>query len=181
MLRTVAGKVTWVRRATVFAVGLAVILVVLVGATSAALGFDGRTLFLGGVDRAEGISQPLIGGDAGTEGVLAVDPLGKRRPPPQGYAHITNNGNFDPARSKGVLGVTRAAPNSGVYCFDLAFVPKVAVGSPFTNNNAVVATATPPETSFARCPEGYRDAAAKTYAANTSAEVSDVAFQIVFR
>ena len=91
------------------------------------------------------------------------------------------NGTFDPARSKGVNDSVKTAPTEGRYCFDLTFVPNVVVGSPFINNNATVATATLPDAFNIACPEGYRDAAVRTYAANTSAEISDVSVNIMFR
>jgi hypothetical protein len=47
MLRSAAGKVMWVGRATVFLVGLAVILALLFGAASTALGANGQPLILG--------------------------------------------------------------------------------------------------------------------------------------
>jgi hypothetical protein len=47
MLRNVASKVMWVGRATVFLVGLAVILAVALGVASTAFGADGQPFFLG--------------------------------------------------------------------------------------------------------------------------------------
>jgi hypothetical protein len=47
MLRSVASKVAWVGRATVFLVGLAVILAVMFGVASAALGTTGQSFILG--------------------------------------------------------------------------------------------------------------------------------------
>lgn len=64
-------------------------------------------------------------------------------------------------------------------CFDLAFVPDVAVGSPFINNAAIVATATPPDNFNQNCPEGFRDAAVRTYS-NAGVE-EPVSFKIMFR
>jgi len=67
-----------------------------------------------------------------------------------------------------------------LYCFDLAFTPHIAVASPFLNNNAVIATAARDDVPT-RCPAPYNDAAARTYAANTSEDRSDIGFAIVFR
>ena len=180
MLRSVASKVMWVGRATVFAVGLAVILALLLVAASMVLGTGGKPSIPGESGQTNGTSR-LVGSDAGAERVLDLEPLARRRTLTQGYAHVNNDGTFDPTRSKGVKRVTKTAPNTGKYCFDLAFTPNVVVGSPFINNNATVATATPPDNFFISCPEGYQDAAVRTYAANTSAEVSDVSFKIMFR
>jgi hypothetical protein len=47
MLRSAAGKVMWVGRATVFLVGLAVILALLFGVASTALGANGKPFLLG--------------------------------------------------------------------------------------------------------------------------------------
>ena len=179
MLRSAASKVMWVGRATVFAVGLAVILVLLFVAANLVLETGGKLFTPGESGETNGIT-PLVESDAGAERVLEVEPVARRRAP-QGYAHVNNDGTFDPARSKGVNDVVKTAPNEGRYCFDLTFVPNVVVGSPFINNNATIATATPPDAFNIACPAGYRDAAVRTYAANTSAEVSDVSFKIMFR
>ncbi len=126
--------------------------------------------------------------------VLSVEPLARRRPP-QGYAHVnlgttSTPPTFDPARSKGVNGVTAVQDSgSGQYipsrvCFDLTFTPNVAAGSPLIrltpiNNAAIVATATPPDNLNQNCPEGYRDAAVRTYA-NAGTE-TPLSFKIIFR
>lgn len=98
---------------------------------------------------------------------------------PAGYANVTLEGDFDPARSKGVNDVTLAEGTTNVYCFDLTFTPKVAVGSPFLFNSAVVATTTAPNPALTTCPEGYRDAAAKTFASSTSNDAA-INFTIIF-
>ncbi len=68
-----------------------------------------------------------------------------------------------------------------VYCFDLAFVPKVAAGSAFINNNATIAVWLPGQDSKPACPAGTDwDAAAKTLAGNTSEQLSIINFNIVF-
>jgi hypothetical protein len=47
MLRSAVGKVMWVGRATVFLVGLAVILALVLGVASVALGANGGNFILG--------------------------------------------------------------------------------------------------------------------------------------
>ena len=66
-----------------------------------------------------------------------------------------------------------------MYCFDLAFPPKTAVASAHINYNATVGTGLENAVPSS-CQEPYRDAAAKTYAANTSEVRSDINFGIVF-
>lgn len=56
MLRTAAAKVMWVGRATVFLVGLAVILAVVLGVASAAFGADGGNFKLGRSNLASAVS-----------------------------------------------------------------------------------------------------------------------------
>jgi len=73
---------------------------------------------------------------------------------------------------------------TSIYCFDLAFTPKTAVGSPHLNNSAVVATATPdnkPESDAVtqNCPATHRDAAVHTYGSSTG-EDAPINFQVVF-
>jgi hypothetical protein len=179
MLRSAVSKVMWVGRATVFLVGLGVILAVLFWAVAIVLGAAGKPSFSGDAEQANGIS-PLVGSDAGADRVLDVEPVGRRKPPPQGYAHVNVNGTFDPNRSKGVNGISTDAGGPGRYCFDLTFKPNVVVGSPFINNSAVVATATPPDNFNIACPEGFRDAAVRTYASEDGAAVP-VSFKIMFR
>jgi len=61
-----------------------------------------------------------------------------------------------------------------LYCFDLTFRPKIAVGSPFFVNAADVATSTQPDGQptplNGGCSSDYRDAPAKTYASNGSTD-----------
>jgi hypothetical protein len=174
----------WVGRATVFAVGLVVILALLFALANMVFGTGGKLSIVGESDQTGGITQ-LVGSEAGAERVLDVDPVAKRQPQ-QGYAHVNiEDGNpdtpaFDPARSKGVNDVKIIPGSPYRYCFDLTFTPKVVVGSPFISNNATVATATPPDPFVSDCPEGYRDAAVNTYAANTSTG-TPVGFKIMFR
>jgi hypothetical protein len=188
MLRSAVSKVMWLGRATVFAVGLAVILALLFVAARMMLGAGGEPSIPG--EQANGISQ-AVGSDAEAERVLDLEPLASRRTPTQGYAQVLPNCTSDPTPvctfedSKAVKGVTRTTPSASsstpnLYCFDLAFVPHIAVASPFLNNNAVIATAARDDVPT-RCPAPYNDAAARTYAADTGANQSDIGFAIVFR
>jgi membrane protein implicated in regulation of membrane protease activity len=182
MLKSAANRVMWVGRVTVFLIGLATVLVLLFWAASLVLWAGGAPSVLGELGRADGSPRPSAS-NAGDERSLAVEPVARRRAP-QGYAHVNvggTNSTFDPTRSKGVNDVVTVEGFDSRYCFDLTFKPKVAVGSPFINNNATVATATPPDNfGSLGCPEGYRDAAVRTFAANTSDEVP-VSFKIMFR
>ena len=63
MLRGAAGKVMWVGRATVFSVGLAVILAVVFGAASTALGANGAPFLLGKQNFASQVSKLVKRGD----------------------------------------------------------------------------------------------------------------------
>ena len=115
-------------------------------------------------------------------GLTAIPSQGAIKPVRTAYAHVNaTTGTFDPARSKGVVEVRKGGqPNE--YCFDLTFKPKVAVGSPFINNNAVVGVWTPPDgvVGFS-CPtreDGLPwDAAAQVHASQSP---EDVSFKIVF-
>jgi hypothetical protein len=178
MLKSAANKVMWVGRATVFLIGLAAILVILFWVASAALWANGEPSVLDESGQANGITR-LFASDARAEQSLAVEPVAVRRAP-QGYAHVNVDGTFDPERSKAVNRVTTNAGGPGRYCFDLTFRPNVVVGSPFINNSAVVATATPPDNFNISCPEGYRDAAVRTYASEDGSPVA-VSFKIMFR
>jgi hypothetical protein len=189
MLKTAASKVMWVGRATVFAVGLAVILTLLFVAANMVLGAGGKSFTPDESGETNGITQ-LVESDAGAERVLDLEPLAARRTPTQGYAQVLPVCTSDPTPictfedSKAVKGVTRTTPSgssaANLYCFDLAFIPHIAVASPFVNNNAVVATAARDDVP-ASCTAPYNDAAARTYAANTGENRDDIGFAIVFR
>ena len=56
MIKSVAGKVMWVGRATVFLVGLAVILGLVFGVASSALGVNGEPFMLGNQNAATNVS-----------------------------------------------------------------------------------------------------------------------------
>jgi hypothetical protein len=78
MLRSTVGKVMWVGRATVFLVGLAVILALLFGVASTALGTNGKPFLLGKKNTASKVSK-LIKSGVGPALQLGVDsgpPLG---------------------------------------------------------------------------------------------------------
>jgi len=81
--------------------------------------------------------------------------------------------------SKGVNGVRRSTTDTSVYCFDLTFAPRVAVASANINNNATIGTVLGSGVPTG-CPLGFKDAAARTYAANTSMPNSGINFGIVF-
>src|SRR5215207_7090120 len=79
MIRSAASKVMWVGRATVFMVGLSVILALMFGAASAALGANGNPWILGqgnvataitALGGAEGVNGPMVritNNDAGSD------------------------------------------------------------------------------------------------------------------
>ncbi len=52
MVRSTVGKVMWIGRATVFLVGLAVILALVLGVASTALGADGKPSLVGQLQRS---------------------------------------------------------------------------------------------------------------------------------
>ena len=176
MVRSLVDKVMWVGRATVFMVGLVAILALLL-----ALAYV--TLVAGGEpDRTDVIPQQVRSGGEGQ--VLALETLARRRAPTQGFARVASTGDFDPTRSKQVNDVVKPSGQTGVFCFDLTFVPKIAVGSPYINNAAFIATSTRPDAGSTTplddvCPEGYRDLAVKTYGSDSQPH-DQVNFNIVF-
>ena len=175
MARSLVDKVMWVGRATVFSVGLVAILALLFAVAYVAFG-----TLSGNADQPPGISQQL--GSGGADQVLSLDPLAVRQGPTRGFARVEADGDFDPTRSVEVIDVQELAGQTGVYCFDLTFRPKVAVGSPFINNAAFIATSTYPDGGVSPrddCPAGYRDLAVKTYGSD-GAPHGDVNFDIVF-
>ena len=122
-------------------------------------------------------------GDPGSPG-----PVGPRGPEGQqgvqgtpgtakAFAFVSSNGTLDESRSQGVNGVVvldRSTSPSGpdqtdnVYCFDLAFDPKIAVASPFRVNAGIPAAADKNQTPFGTngCPLPHDDAVVVTYANN---------------
>ena len=171
MAKSLVDKVMWVGRATVFTVGLAAILALLF-----ALAYVAFSTFSDDSDQRSGISERL--GSGGADQVLSVEPLARRRAPSQGFAQVNHNGP-SLVSSKGVIGVQRSATAAGLYCFDLSFTPRAAVASGNINNNATVGTALGSSVPSS-CEAPYRDAAAKTYAANDSTARNDLSFGIVF-
>jgi hypothetical protein len=206
MIRSVVKKVMWVGRATVFFVGLAVTLALVLGVASTALGADGNFFKLGNRNVAQSVStlvkqgtgaalalqvganQPplTVNPAAGTATGLSADELdgiNSTQLEPRGYAQVTTSPGIQPGSSKGVIGVVRTAAPGHYYCFNLSFTPRAAVASGHINNNATVGTGVGNAVPDA-CPEGFEDAAARTYAANDSNENTmvhnDINFGIVF-
>ena len=218
MIKSVASKLMWVGRATVFLVGLAVTLALVFGAAATALAGTGvgAPFNLGETNRVDAISR-LVGTVSG--GSLVIDnnsadaaatalelrveagraPLkvnsntrvtklnadlvdgldASELGEPRGFAFVNINGGVDPARSKGVNDVVVPETNPNLYCFDLAFTPRIAVGSPFINNSAVIATATLANEIPSACPQGFRDAAARTFASSDGTAAA-INFMIIF-
>jgi hypothetical protein len=175
MARSLVDKVMWVGRATVFSVGLVAILALLF-----AVAYVAFSSLSGSADQPPGISQQL--GSGGADQVLSLDPLAVRQGPTRGFARVTSTGDFDPTRSVEVIDVVKLEGQTGVFCFDLTFRPKVAVGSPFTNNAAFVTTSTYPDGGISPrddCPAGYKDLAVKIFGSNAE-PVADVPFDVVF-
>jgi hypothetical protein len=204
MIRSAASKVMWVGRATVFLVGLAVILALVFGAASMALGANGKPFLLGRSNVATAVSTlikrgpgpalslrvganqpPMVVNSAGKVANLnadQLDGLDSSQLAPRGYAQVTTSSPFfSSATSNGVIGIVRTDSPGNVYCFDLSFTPKAAVASGNINNNATVGTVIGSGVPSG-CTGEFRDAAAVTYAANdtTSAHRADLNFGIVF-
>jgi hypothetical protein len=180
MFNSVVSKVMWVGRATVFMVGLAAILFLLFWMANVALGAGGKPFFPGEANQIDPLTQWAE--SRGADQALAVEPLARRQQieVPRGYAQV----NVAPTTvtlsgAKGINDVQRSTTDTSVYCFDLKFTPRTAVASANINNNATVGTALGNAVPSS-CPTGFRDAAARTYAANTSAPLSDINFGIVF-
>jgi hypothetical protein len=91
--------------------------------------------------------------------------------PPRGYARVGINGDIEPAHSKGVIGVEKPdvgddnnSNNDNLYCFELAFAPHAAVGSPHLTNGAAIATALRPNSAVeGSCGPPHNDAAVMTH------------------
>jgi hypothetical protein len=201
MVRSAVGKVMWVGRATVFLVGLAVILALVLGVTSMAFARDGESLLLGERNVAQSLST-LVDQGAGPALSLQVnsgaplkvnsstrvaklnadmvDGMHVSQLAPRGYAQVAANGSALEPGSKGVISVERNAQN--VYCFQLSFEPKAAVASPHVNNNATVGTVVGSSVDSKCDGAGDFEAAAATYAANENPSPArdDANFGIVF-
>jgi hypothetical protein len=72
MVKSAVGKVVWIGRATVFLVGLAVILALVFGLASAALGADGKSFLLGRTNLAKSVTT-LVKSGVGPALALQVD------------------------------------------------------------------------------------------------------------
>jgi hypothetical protein len=202
MLKTIFSKVMWVGRAASTMFGLALVLALILGVATAAFGDNGDFFKLGKSNTASKVSK-LIKSGAGPALDLQVDsgaPLkvnsdqtvtnlsadkldgqdSSDLAEPRGYAHVKPEGDVDTVYpSKGVNHVVIPEGQTSVYCFDLTFTPKTAVGSPHVNNSAVVATVTPPNAALSACPATYQDAMVKTYGSSTGT-AAPINFQIVF-
>jgi hypothetical protein len=84
------------------------------------------------------------------------------------------------SRSKAVNSVQKPASTTGIYCFDLAFTPALAVGSAFANNAAFVSTSISNENgaAFTGCDTDHLDAVVITRGSN--AANADVGFSVLF-
>jgi hypothetical protein len=178
MVRNAVDRIIWVAKGAVFLVGFAAIFAVVFAVANALLG--GGTSFSGESYRADSGTQQVASGGAGPG--LAAEPVARRRQIeyPRGFAQVNvTSATVTLSGSKGINGVRRTDNN--VYCFDLTFAPRAAVASANINNNATVGTVLGGGVPSV-CPAGFRDAAAKTYAANdaTSTARSDINFGIVF-
>jgi hypothetical protein len=176
VVRDAVDRIVWVGKGVVFLVGFAAIFAVVFAVANALLG--GGTSFSGESYRADPGTQQVASGGAG----LAAEPVARRRQIeyPRGFAQVNvTSANVTFSGSRSINGVQRTDNN--VYCFDPAFAPRAAVASANINNNATVGTVLGGGVPSA-CPAGFRDAAARTYAANdaTSTPRSDINFGIVF-
>ena len=76
MLRNTASKVMWVGRATVFLVGLAVILALVFGVAATAMGANGKPFILGKATNAATKVTGLVGRVAAGEALVVKNPSG---------------------------------------------------------------------------------------------------------
>jgi hypothetical protein len=179
-MRSAVEKIMWVGRGTVFLIGLVTIFVLAFVLLNAVLGATGGPSLSGKFNQIDPGARWAVGG-AG-EQALAVEPVARRRQieVPRGYAQVNvTSASVTLSGAKGINGVQRSTTDNSIYCFDLSFVsPKVAVASAHINNNATVGTILGTGVPSS-CPAGFKDAAAKTYAANTSEGNSQVNFRIM--
>lgn len=138
MLRSAAGKVMWVGRATVFLIGLAVILAFLFGVASLALGANGKPFILGQKNNASKVSK-LVKSGVGPALNLQV---GSGPPMAVNSSEVVSNLNADRLDSKDATGLgvnglerveTESAENSSSPKQVTASCPsgKVLVGTGF--------------------------------------------------
>jgi hypothetical protein len=134
------------------------------------------------------LAVALIGGVV-MAGVVSLEfgaESGEAAPKPlkTAFARVTATKNANGKyfeKSRGVVDVlAKDSDAARVYCFDLSFVPKVAAVSPFFTNDATVAVWLPGQSASTGCPPSHSDAAAKTYAGDTSLPVGHVSFNIIF-
>jgi hypothetical protein len=130
MLRSAASKVMWVGRATVFLVGLAVILALLVGVASMAFARDGQSFILGERNVAQSLST-LVRQEAGPALSLQVD----RGAPPLAVNSESRVDNLNADELDG-----RDASEIGINGYEL-----VSVQSAFDSTAHKVAKASCPE------------------------------------
>ena len=128
------------------------------------------------------LALALIGGaivfrSAGLE-FEATSGEAAQKPLKTAYAHVSPNGAI--ARSRGTVKVQKVEGKPNQYCFDLGFVPRVAVASAFWNNSAWVSTATKDDNFNTGCAAPFDDAAAQVFAEPISA-AGDVGFKIIFQ
>jgi hypothetical protein len=177
VVKNAVGRIVWVGMGAVFLAGFVAIFAVVFAVANALLGAGGGPPLSEESYRADPITQLTAMGEAG----LAAEPVARRRQIeyPRGFAQVNvTSATVTLSGSKGINGVQRTDNN--VYCFDLTFAPRVAVASA-NINNATVGTVLGGGVPSV-CPVGFRDAAAKTYAANdaTSTPRSDINFGIEF-
>jgi hypothetical protein len=184
MVRDVVGRIVWVGKGAVFLAGLAVIFALLfagaIAVANAVLGTGDGTVLSIESDGGDPLARLTRDDEAGLG--LDAEPVAARRQIefPRGYAQVNvTSAAVTLSGSKGINGVRRT--DDSVYCFDLTFAPRAAVASANINNNATVGTVLGNGVPSV-CPAGFRDAAARTYAANdaTSTPRSDINFGIVF-
>jgi len=211
MLRSTAKKVAWMGRTASMVFGLALVLALLFGVATMALGATGGNFILGKANSAGAVSKltanianpalQLVNTSTGAAATALKLTVASGKPPltvnaeagkatnldadeidgqeasdlaePRGYAHVKLAGDVDPLYpSKGVNSVVIPTGKTSIYCFDLTFTPKTAVGSPHPNNSAVVATGTNSVSSSSdivdnECDAPHDDAVARTYDSNT--------------
>ena len=218
MFRNVASRVAWVGRTASMVFGLALVLALIVGVATMALGANGQPFILGQNNSATALSRltgnvngsamQVVNNNVDANDTALTLSVQTGEPPmrvsssklvnnlnadqvdgqeasdlaePRGYAHITDEGDVDTVYpSKGVNDVVIPTGETSIYCFDLTFTPKTAVGSPFITNSAVVATVTPPNALLtSNCDAPHNDAAAQTFGSSTGTGTA-INFQIVF-
>ena len=132
MVRSVFGKVMWVGRATVFLVGLSVILALMFGVASMAFARDGQSFLLGARNVASSVSTlvkqgagPALSLEVGSGAPMKVnsttrvaklnadmvDGMHASQLAPRAYARVDLHGNLITGTSKGINGVVTRTPS----------------------------------------------------------------------